>query len=264
MQQLTKSRYKDKYDQEGIVFPVRVLTTEEVGQYKFYFEKLEDFHNGFLPRATWPHLFFDWAFNLVAHPAIVQIVEDFIGSEVIVEASMYLNKYPDSAAHFPWHQDGHRSKSADLKSTTVWLALSESNVENGCMRFIPKTHNRARMRHEEVESENSMLKYGGQITASLDESRARNVILKPGEMSVHGNNIIHGSLPNTSRYKRSGFIIRYSNAACQSTNPVLQVAGTKTHNHLRVIKETMTTPGGDPFKEHKAFVESKGEQFGKL
>jgi phytanoyl-CoA hydroxylase len=43
----------------------------------------------------------------------------------------------------------------------------------------------------------------------VDEGRAIDVVLNPGDMSVHHPNVIHGSEPNNSNHRRCGLIIRY-------------------------------------------------------
>ena len=43
----------------------------------------------------------------------------------------------------------------------------------------------------------------------VNESEAIDVVLKPGEMSLHHTNIVHGSNPNTSDGPRIGFIVRF-------------------------------------------------------
>lgn len=264
MQEAILSKSKSQYKKDGIVFPVKVLTASEVKKYKEAFDEMENYYNGFLPRAGWTHAFFDWAFDLVNHPAILSIVKEMIGPEVIVQGSLFLNKYPNSAAFFPWHQDGLHSKLEFSQSTTVWLALSESTVENGCMKVIAGTHESAWMEHKNIKTKNSMLKNGGEITEGLDESKARNVILKPGEMSIHQNSIVHGSMPNTSNKKRTCFIIRYSTPAYQGSTPVIQVAGNALCNHLKVIKKPMLAYGEDPYVAHKSFINEQGGSIGRM
>ena len=40
----------------------------------------------------------------------------------------------------PWHQDGHYWPIRPLANCTVWVALEESTIENGCLRVIPRSH----------------------------------------------------------------------------------------------------------------------------
>ncbi len=45
--------------------------------------------------------------------------------------------------------------------------------------------------------------------ALVDESRAVDLVLQPGDVSVHQPNIIHGSNANVSPLRRAGLTIRY-------------------------------------------------------
>jgi phytanoyl-CoA hydroxylase len=49
----------------------------------------------------------------------------------------------------------------------------------------------------------------GMDTSLVDETAAVDVILDPGDVSVHHPNIVHGSRPNHSAERRCGLTIRY-------------------------------------------------------
>src|SRR5437773_2737493 len=84
---------------------------------------------------------------------------------------------------------------AERRLVSAWIALSESTVENGCMRVQTGTH-LSRLDHTEVHHENNLLGTGATITAAFDEARAVDVVLGAGEMSFHHANVVHGSGPN--------------------------------------------------------------------
>ena len=54
-----------------------------------------------------------------------------------------------------------------------------------------------------------MLSRGQTITEGIDEAGAVNILLKPGEMSLHNVRIAHASAPNRSADRRIGISIRY-------------------------------------------------------
>jgi ectoine hydroxylase-related dioxygenase (phytanoyl-CoA dioxygenase family) len=83
--------------------------------------------------------------------------------------------------------------------TTAWVALSPSNVANGCMYALPLS----RQRPSAVELSHPGMNH--------DEEDVVKVDLKPGEMSLHNPDILHGSKPNVSAEKRVGFVIRFIN-----------------------------------------------------
>ena len=60
----------------------------------------------------------------------------------------------------------------------------------------------------------------------MDERLATDMELRPGEMSLHHPNIIHGSNPNRSGEKRIGFIIRFvTGRAPRTDRPLVRAHG---------------------------------------
>jgi hypothetical protein len=47
------------------------------------------------------------------------------------------------------------------------------------------------------------------VQVEVDERQAVDLVLEPGEMSLHHIRIVHGSSPNRSADRRIGFAIRY-------------------------------------------------------
>jgi hypothetical protein len=54
-----------------------------------------------------------------------------------------------------------------------------------------------------------MLSRGQEVAVAVDETQSMDIILNPGEMSLHDVKIVHGSDPNESNDRRIGFAIRY-------------------------------------------------------
>jgi len=95
-----------------------------------------------------------------------------------------------------------------MEVVTLWLAVDASTPENGCMRVIPGTQTvelqEMRARTDVTNVLNSEID-----PALVDEARAVDLVLQPGDVSVHQPNIIHGSNANNSPLRRAGLTIRY-------------------------------------------------------
>ena len=63
--------------------------------------------------------------------------------------------------------------------------------------------------HRETFAVDNLLSRGQEIAVDVSEEEATDVILAPGQMSLHHVNIIHGSNPNRSDDQRIGFAVRY-------------------------------------------------------
>ncbi len=195
---------------EGYLFPIQVLTEDEVAFFRAAVEDLEGHvegrHKG--PLIGECHLNICWAYDLVTHPAILDAVEDIIGPNILVHSASNFSKPPHHPHFVSLHQDGHYWHLSTPRLVSAWIALSDSTVENGCMRVIPGTH-KTRLDHSAVMHDDNMLRSGYTVAGEVDESRAVDLVLRAGEMSFHHVNTLHGSKPNRSAVKRIGFSIRY-------------------------------------------------------
>ena len=93
-----------------------------------------------------------------------------------------------------------------------------STRENGCMRVIPGSHTRDQIGHTDTHAGDNMLSRGQVVNCEVDETRAVDLALRPGEMSLHHVRLIHGSEPNPTDDRRIGFAIRYIPPYVRQTN----------------------------------------------
>ena len=107
-----------------------------------------------------------------------------------------------------WHQDAHYWPISPLATCTVWIAIDDSVVENGCLRVIPGSHQKKELYTHLKEDGDVVLDQRLQ-SKYFDESTAVDVELKAGQMSLHDVYMIHGSNPNYSARRRAGIAIRY-------------------------------------------------------
>ena len=198
-----------RYAETGVLFPIPVLTEAERRRFRSDVDELEALCGTSAPRTLFGqfHLNFKWAYDLATHPRVLDAVERVIGPDILVHSTTLFSKHPGET-FVSWHQDGHYLELSEPRLVSAWIALSESTVENGCMRIQPGTH-LSRLDHTEVHHENNLLGTGATITAAFDEARAVDVVLGAGEMSFHHANVVHGSGPNRSAGNRVGFAIRY-------------------------------------------------------
>ena len=84
---------------------------------------------------------------------------------------------------------------------TAWVAFSESSIESGAMRMIPGTHTE-QVAHRETFAPDNLLSRGQEVMVEVDEARAVDVLLAPGEMSLHHVRMFHGSPPNRAADRR--------------------------------------------------------------
>jgi len=147
--------------------------------------------------------------ELAMDPEIVELVSGVIGDDVILWGCHVFCKPPAEGFETPWHQDGHYWPIRPLANCTVWVALEESSIENGCLRVIPRSH-LGQVLHEHLHEDRDDLTLNQRMAAgSFDEDTAIDLELEPGQMSLHDVYMIHGAKANTSNKRRTGVALRY-------------------------------------------------------
>jgi ectoine hydroxylase-related dioxygenase (phytanoyl-CoA dioxygenase family) len=123
---------------------------------------------------------------------------------------VFFNKEARTDDFISWHQDiTYWGLEQEGEVVTAWVALSPSTPASGCMRVVPGTHLREVVPHADTFGEHNMLSRGQEIAVEVDEDHAVDLVLQPGEMSLHHVKMFHGSRHNASADRRIGFAIRY-------------------------------------------------------
>jgi ectoine hydroxylase-related dioxygenase (phytanoyl-CoA dioxygenase family) len=223
------------YARDGIVFPIAVLSPEEVAEYRNALDSIIGLV-GESKRFDNLHLFFPWAYRLATHSAVLDAVENILGPDLVIDGTLVFYKPPRAGSYASWHQDSVYSGWHLTPSISAWIALTASEPGNGCMRAIPGSHKLGLLDHDNIHDDPNLLnRRGERIRMDVEESEAVDIVLRPGEMSLHHTNIVHGSKPNGSDGPRIGFIVRF--VTSRTTNrerPVVQARGRGDCRHLRL------------------------------
>ena len=121
----------------------------------------------------------------------------------------FIDKPSGIAQETPWHQDqGYWDPKLWGKERAVnfWLSLDESFRENGCMQYIPKSHQGPIFDHGHVSKNPNI---HGLVCEVPDEVRAKAVPvpLKPGGVALHWHNTLHYAGPNLTPTRRRAHIV---------------------------------------------------------
>lgn len=145
-------------------------------------------------------------FDIATDARILDYVEDLIGPNILCWASAILSKHPQDPKRVPWHQDASFWMLSPARTVTVWLAIDDADAENSAMRFIPGSH-----KHGPLETssrdEGSVFHKGTANADALGEPFTN--VLKAGQISLHADMLVHGSLANVSDRRRCGLTLRY-------------------------------------------------------
>lgn len=205
-----RARIREEYRRDGYVVARNVIDRELVEQGRSHIDWLLQKNPGTRPEQLHNDLMQDDPFwvRLVADDRLLDLAEMFIGPNIALFASHYIAKRPFDGQAVLWHQDGGFWPLEPMEVVTLWLSLDEVDAENGCLRVIPGTHELGlQAKHERKDVDNVL---GEEMDLDqVDESKAVDVELQPGDVEIHHPNLIHGSHANTSSRWRRGLTIRY-------------------------------------------------------
>ncbi len=200
-----------EYQQRGFLFPLPVLSKPKTAALRRSLEHLEAREGGRLPAHLnrKPHLLLTWLNELIRDSRILDPVEDILGPNILCWGSGFFIKNAHDPARVTWHQDSTYWGLSKPDVVTAWIAFTPSTHANGCMRVVPGTHMLQQLPHHDTFAPDNLLSRGQEIAVAVDESKAVDVELAPGQMSLHHVLLVHGSEPNGSALRRIGFAIRY-------------------------------------------------------
>lgn len=199
----------ERFRRDGFVSQLALLTPEEAADCR---AKLEAFEADFGDRAAEilrqkSHVVLTWVDGLVRHPRILDTVEAVLGPDILCWSSSFFIKNARDPRFVSWHQDSiYWGLDTDAGTVSMWIALTPATVANGCMRILPGSHHK-RLEHRQTDDPNNFLTHGQ--TLDVDESRAVDIVLAPGECCLFDVLVAHGSNPNPSDERRIGLAVRY-------------------------------------------------------
>jgi hypothetical protein len=193
--------------------------------------------NVMLPRRYHPA----WVDNIVERRS-ASVARQLCGDGMELDYDQLLAKQPfKQDAVFAWHQDmAYWPATPDTRTATVWLAIDDSTLENGCMRFVPATTHESSLRpHAPV--------YGGRGTSHAlgtelrDDDVVVTVPIRRGDCTVHNERVMHGSGGNSTAGFRRAYILAFRSAETVSTERALGF--THSHNDAPQVLDTVGVDG---------------------
>jgi len=210
MPMLAEDQVRD-YNDHGYLYPLPAVSADAAQALREDLAELEKREGADLWKRTKfkPHLLIKSLNELVRTPAILDAVEGVLGPDFLVWGVGHFAKPPHHGGYYSWHQDATYWGLSKPDLVTAWVALTPSTVESGCLRVIPGSHKHEQLPHRDTFAENNLLSRGQEVAVEVDETQAVDLVLKPGEMSLHHTMLVHGSGRNESDEPRIGIAIRY-------------------------------------------------------
>jgi phytanoyl-CoA hydroxylase len=157
-------------------------------------------------------LFMDFARS----PKITRILEASLGWPLRLYSSQLFAKPARVGTVVPKHQDMAYWPFEPYELVTAWIALDDTTLENGCVRFVAGSHRLGLLPHE----------LSGVLGNSLQLAEDPRIVDLPekvaeaqrGSCIFHHCLTVHRSEPNQSRYPRRGLAYIYMSPRVRLTD----------------------------------------------
>lgn len=235
-----------QYHSDGFVVPDYRVPPDMLADLADAHERLIAKHPEFSDLCT-ALLDYDLSFlNAARNDALLDMVEQVIGPDFALWNSSMFAKPAHVGSRTPWHQDGEYWPIRPLATCTVWIALDASTQENGCLRVLPGSH-KARKLFKHTTSDAEGLSLNQELSdPECPIKDPADIMLEPGQVSLHDVYLAHGSEPNRSGKSRRGMTLRFM----PTTSVFDRARAEQLHHDIGIRNHAVRTlflmRGGDP------------------
>lgn len=213
----------EQYEKDGYAIIRGAVDADLIAEAREHVEWLQHRYPELRPEELHHPLIRNDAFwvRLATDDRFLDIAESIIGPNLACLTAHYICKPPFDGQAVLWHQDGAYWKLDPMEALTVWLAVDPSTPENGCLKVIPGSHVEPLREHKVRHDVPNMLasETDGEVVSRWAEERGLvDVVLEPGDVSIHHPHILHCSEPNTSSIRRCGLDLGYIPTTTAVTN----------------------------------------------
>ena len=148
--------------------------------------------------------------ELARDPGILGVITSILGPDLKLFRDALMMKPAHHGSAKPYHQDSPYWPIEPPDLCSVWIALDEATVENGCMRVLPGSHRWGMLEHKHLEDyqvEEDRLDLSGEVS----------VPLAPGGALFFHSLLLHATSPNTSDRPRRAMVLSYMSARSRYT-----------------------------------------------
>lgn len=163
------------------------------------------------------------AFEFLGNANLLDIVEGIVGPEITCNPAQHLRaKLPTRLMSGPlghvaaWHQDMGvvLGESDPHFILTVWVPMTETNLENGCLQILPRTHGKGLLEHVRIPGTGTVI-----ADQEMPDTEPLVLEMEKGSVLLMDKQIPHRSTANRSSGIRWSMDLRYQKTGTPSGRP---------------------------------------------
>ncbi len=198
-----------QYEDEGFVSPINIFSKEKAKEIRNEIELIENKMPEELKNSGRynAHLISPLLDEVTHNSKVLDAVQSLIGKNILVCGTTLFVKNPNEKGFVSYHQDAKYIGLEPHNWVTAWVAITDSNENNGCMRMWSGSHKDNLKDHDQKFNEDNLLTRG-QTVKNVPKEETTPLVLDAGQMSLHHPTVVHGSELNKSNDRRIGFVIQ--------------------------------------------------------
>ena len=208
MSYLSSNQLK-QYEDKGFVSPINIFPKDKTKEIRNEIELIENMMPEELKNSGRynAHLISPLLDEVTHNSKILNAVQSIIGENILICGTTLFIKNPNEKGFVSYHQDAKYIGLEPHNWVTAWVAITDSNENNGCMRMWSGSHKDNLKEHDQKFNEGNLLTRG-QTVKNVPHEETTPLVLNAGQMSLHHPTIVHGSGLNKSDDRRIGFVIQ--------------------------------------------------------
>jgi hypothetical protein len=163
-------------------------------------------------------------------PDLLDLIEPLIGPDIVLWRSELLHLADHAADGVPWHLDGADWPLRPLETLSVRIALDRADRANGCMRLLPRPHERL---VREIRAARDRCSVALPPDA-IDPDLAVDAVREPGAITLYDVDTFYCEPPNRSAHRRAALVyrfiaapVRFEGARPAGADPIVPVRGSQ-------------------------------------
>lgn len=187
-----------------------------------------------LPTVLQPSLYATELRKLSYRKTALAIAKQLMGPDAAFVGDHTIYKPVHKGGPTPWHQDeAFREPIFEYDEISIWIALTESTMNNGAMQYIPESHRLGVLPHRlhgGSKEANTIECYAG-----FDVNKAQICPIPAGAMIIHDGRTVHGAAANRTDMPRLAYILQYSTPVriCKKTREAPWLEHLRSANQRR-------------------------------
>lgn len=161
-----------------------------------------------LPQILLPSKYAPELLTSAVRARALAVAQQLLGPDAAETGDHAINKPSRSTATTPWHQDeAYWDPAQDHRGLSIWIPLQDVTVENGCMQFLPGSHQQEVLPHQSIGNDPRV--HGLELAGELDITDAFACPLAAGGATVHFSRTVHFTGDNQTDAPRRAYIMSF-------------------------------------------------------